>query len=223
MKKAILLFSGGQDSTTCLAQALQSGYQVTCLSFNYGQKHSIELEQSRIICDRFGVDLEVVDVRGLFENSALLQSSGQDVSDNHGTFKDLPASFVPGRNMIFLSIAAAKAVSRGIDVVITGVCETDYSGYPDCRQRFIDSMRNTINLATESNLVILTPLMYKSKAETWKMAKDLGILDVIVDLSHTDYNGDRSEKHDWGYGSLDNPATILRAKGYNEAKQKGWL
>jgi len=223
MKKAILLFSGGQDSTTCLAQALQNGYEVTCLSFNYGQKHSIELEQSRIICEKFGVDLEVVDVRGLFENSALLQSSGQDVSDNHETFKDLPASFVPGRNMIFLSIAGAKAVSRGIDTVITGVCETDYSGYPDCRQRFIDSMRNTINLATESNLVILTPLMYKSKAETWKMAKDLGILDTIVDLSHTDYNGDRSEKHDWGYGSLDNPATVLRAKGYHEAKQNGWL
>jgi 7-cyano-7-deazaguanine synthase len=135
----------------------------------------------------------------------------------------LPASFVPGRNAVFLSIAASLGYTRGIHDLVGGMCQTDYSGYPDCRRVFIDAMQTTMSLALDVDLRIHTPLMYLTKAETWKLAHDLGVLDIVRDLSHTDYNGDRTTYHEWGYGKLDNPASILRAKGYEEAKAKGWL
>ncbi|MGB3618225.1 MAG: 7-cyano-7-deazaguanine synthase, partial [Catalinimonas sp.] len=154
--------------------------------------------------------------------SALLDDA-LDVAGPHAQAPDLPASFVPGRNAVFLTLAAGHAYTRDMADLVGGMCQTDYSGYPDCRRDFIDAMERTMTLALDRDVRIHTPLMYLTKAETWKLAADLGALDVVRDLSHTDYNGDRSERHAWGWGKLDNPASVLRAKGWEEAKAKGWV
>jgi 7-cyano-7-deazaguanine synthase len=120
-------------------------------------------------------------------------------------------------------VACSYAYGREIYDLVGGMCQTDYSGYPDCRRVFVDSLQTTMSLALSTDLRIHTPLMYLTKAQTWKLAHDLGVLDVVRDLSHTDYNGDRTTYNEWGYGKLDNPASVLRAKGYQEAKEKGWL
>ena len=194
---ALVLFSGGQDSTTCLFWALSRFVRVQALGFDYGQKHAVETEQARKIADAAGVPFEVIEMQGVLSGSALTEHE-KDVSAQHERNEDLPASF-------------------------------DYSGYPDCRRVFIDSMQTSLSLAMDEDLRIHTPLMYLTKAETWKMAADLGtvagqdVLETVRVQSHTDYNGDRSELHEWGYGQLDNPASKLRAKGYREAKEKGWV
>ncbi len=219
---ALVLFSGGQDSTTCLYWAKRQFGRVEALGFRYGQKHEVELRQAALIAEKAGVPFRVMDLGGLLHGSALLEHD-QDVSAQHALNENLPASFVPGRNAVFLSVACSYAYTRNITDLVGGMCQTDYSGYPDCRRVFVDSLQTTMSLALERDLRIHTPLMYLTKAETWKLAHDLGVLDVVRDLSHTDYNGDRTTYNEWGYGKLDNPASVLRAKGYQEAKEKGWL
>jgi 7-cyano-7-deazaguanine synthase len=219
---ALVLFSGGQDSTTCLYWAKRQFGRVEALGFRYGQKHEVELRQAALIADKAGVPFRIMDLSGLLHGSALLEHD-KDVSAQHERNENLPASFVPGRNAVFLTVACSYAYSREISDLVGGMCQTDYSGYPDCRRVFVDALQTTMSLALETDLRIHTPLMYLTKAQTWKLAYDLGVLDVVRDLSHTDYNGDRTTYNEWGYGKLDNPASVLRANGYQEAKEKGWL
>ncbi|MCH7640281.1 MAG: 7-cyano-7-deazaguanine synthase QueC [Bacteroidetes bacterium] len=219
---ALLLFSGGQDSTTCLYWAVKEFERVEAIGFRYGQKHVIELEQAAKIAEKAGVPFTVLDVTGLLAFSSLTEHE-KDSNAPHELAPDLPASFVPGRNALFLTTAASFAYTRGIHDLVGGMCQTDYSGYPDCRRDFIDATEKSLSLALEASTRIHTPLMDLTKAETWKLAADLGCLEVVREMSHTDYNGDRTERHEWGYGKLDNPASILRAKGYEEAKEAGWV
>ena len=231
-RRALVLFSGGQDSTTCLFWALSpehGGFDIVeALGFQYGQKHAVELEQAQQIAEVAGVPFTVLDVTGLLVGSALTEHD-KDMSGSHERAPDLPASFVPGRNALFLTTAASYAYTREIHDLVGGMCQTDYSGYPDCRRVFIDSLQTTMTLALDVDLRVHTPLMYLTKAETWKLAADLGtvngvdVLEAVRELSHTDYNGDRSERHPWGYGRLDNPASVLRARGYEEAQTRGWV
>lgn len=221
-KPALVLFSGGQDSTTCLYWAKQQFERVEAIGFRYGQKHDVELRQAEIIADKAGVPFVVLDVTGTLSTSALTEHD-KDVSASHEINPELPASFVPGRNALFLTLAGSHAYTRGIHDLVGGMCQTDYSGYPDCRQIFVDAMEVALSLALDAEVRIHTPLMHRTKAETWKLAYDMGVLDVVRDLSHTDYNGDRTTYNEWGYGKLDNPASILRARGYEEARAKGWL
>ena len=218
----LVLFSGGQDSTTCLYWALQEFTRVEAIGFRYGQKHAVELEQAAKIAEQAGVPFTVRDVTGLLAFSSLTEHE-KDSNAPHELAPDLPASFVPGRNALFLTTSASFAYTRGIHDLVGGMCQTDYSGYPDCRRMFIDSMEQSLSLALDAEIRIHTPLMDLTKAETWKLANDLGCLEIVREMSHTDYNGDRSERHEWGYGKLDNPASILRAKGYEEAKEAGWV
>lgn len=224
--KAILLFSGGQDSTTCLYWALQVFKEVHCLMFDYGQSHVKELDQARKIialtrAKGYTVTEKTFDIKGLLCSSSLIEKSNHN--ERSRINNDLPASFTSGRNILFLSIAASYAADNEINDIVTGVCQTDYSGYPDCRRTTIDAMQNVLSLGYGAgDFRIHTPLMYISKAETWKMAKDLSCINIVIDYSLTDYNGSMV-KNEWGYGVNDNPATDLRVKGYFEAKKKGWI
>lgn len=219
---ALVLFSGGQDSTTCLYWAKERFARVEAIGFDYGQKHIVELTQAKLIADGADVPLKIVDIRGLLSGSALTEHE-KDVSAEHELNRDLPASFVPARNAVFLTVAAGHAYNLSINHLVGGMCQTDYSGYPDCRRAFVDSMQTSLSLALDSELSIHTPLMDLTKAETWKLAAELGVVGIIRDQTHTDYNGDRSTYNEWGYGKLDNPASLLRAKGYEEAKANGWI
>lgn len=218
--KALVLLSGGQDSTTCLYWAKTQFSNVEAIGFDYGQKHIREIDQAKLIAEKAGVKFTVVDLKGVFGGSSLVNHT--DTNEPHPVRRDLPSSFTAGRNMVFLGIAAGYAFNNGLQALVTGVCQTDYSGYPDCRREFVDSMEDTIALALDSRVRIYTPLMYKNKAETWLMAKELNILDVIINDTMTDYNGN-IHANEWGMGAEDNPASILRAKGYREAKENGWL
>ena len=219
---ALVLFSGGQDSTTCLYWAKQSFERVEALGFYYGQRHEVELEQATEIAKVAEVPFSILDIRGTLKGSALTEHH-KDVSAQHDQAAHLPASFVPGRNALFLTLAASHAYTQDITHLVGGMCQTDYSGYPDCRREFIDAMEQSLSLALDRSIRIHTPLMKLTKAQTWKLASDLGILEIVREMTHTDYNGDRSTRHEWGYGNLDNPASILRARGYEEAKAQGWL
>ncbi|MFN3596620.1 MAG: 7-cyano-7-deazaguanine synthase QueC [Rubricoccaceae bacterium] len=239
-RPALVLFSGGQDSTTCLFWALApaplgGGFaHVEAIAFDYGQRHAVELEQARAIAEAAGVPLAVRSLRGLLGASALTAPDrpGErppDVAAPHALAPDLPAAFVPGRNALFLAAAASHAFARGIHDVVGGMCQADYSGYPDCRLAFVEAMQHALALALDAPLRLHTPLMHRTKAETWKLAADLGVvrgvnvLEAVREMSHTDYYGRRDERHAWGYGRLDNPASVLRARGYEEAREKGWL
>jgi len=220
-KNALVLLSGGQDSTTCLYWALKNFKTVTAIGFDYGQMHINELDAAAKIAKNVGVDYIVKDVKGLMAHSSLTDHTNH----NESSYIDstLPASFTAGRNIIFLSIAASYAAENGINDIITGVCQTDYSGYPDCRRTSISALETTISLSYGAgDFRIHTPLMYINKAETWKLAKDLGCIDVIINDTVTDYNGS-TEFNEWGYGTLDTPSSKLRAEGYNRAKRLGWL
>lgn len=241
-RSALVLFSGGQDSTTCLFWALHpdreqfGGFvRVEAVAFHYGQRHAVELEQARQIAEATDVPFTVLDLSGLLSGSALLDDEAADTNVAHTLAPDLPASFVPGRNALFLTTAASLAFTRGmadddgrLDLV-GGMCQTDYSGYPDCRLDFVDAQARALSLALDAEVRIHTPLMHLTKAETWKLAADLGtvrgldVLETVREMSHTDYHGDRTERHAWGYGKLDNPASVLRARGYEEAAAKGWV
>lgn len=216
----VVVMSGGQDSTTCLALAKARFERVHAICFNYGQKHVVEILCARKICEAMGVDLQVVEVPMLaaMADSALLQGGG-DVNEPHHRDASLPASFVPNRNALFLTTAHAYAQKVGADYVMTGVCETDYSGYPDCRAVFIHQLQEALNTGYQTRIRILTPLMYVNKAETFAIAQELGCLDVVIDMSHTCYNGIRDIKHDWGRGCGECPACKLRAQGYAKFEQ----
>lgn len=221
-RAALVVFSGGQDSTTCLYWALHRFARVEALTFDYGQRHRVEVKQARVIADLAGVPHHVVPVPGILGGSTITDEPGT-TDRPHSARPDLPSSFTPARNAVFLAIAASLAYNLRCRTVVTGVSQADYSGYPDCRSEFIDSMEEALSAAVDEPLAIETPLLYLSKAETWALAKELGCLDVVVEHSHTDYHGDRSERHAWGYGRLDNPASILRAKGFEEARANGWI
>jgi 7-cyano-7-deazaguanine synthase len=216
--KAVVIFSGGQDSTTCLYWALNRYNYVEAITFNYGQKHLIELEQSKIICDNAGVKQTIVDLGFLNTLVESALTSNGDVNEINS--KGLPASFVPNRNQLFITLAHAYAQKIDASHLVGGMCETDYSGYPDCRQDFINALAITTNKGSDSFIGIDTPLMRLDKAQTFVLAEQLGCLDEVIELSHTCYNGDREHRHDWGYGCGECPACLLREKGYNEFKTK---
>ena len=220
----LVLFSAGQDSATCLAWALSRYARVETIGFDYGQRHRIELTQRPLLraeiarvmqADaRLGADL-VVDMTsfGALSESALVSDRAIEMQAN-----GLPSSFVPGRNLAFLAYAGAHAYRRGIDVLVAGVCETDFAGYPDCRAATIRAMEAALALGLDRpGLRVETPLMTLSKAQTWALAQDLGgqgLVDAILEHSHTCYLGDRSRRWSWGYGCGDCPACTLRAAGW---------
>ena len=221
MKKALVLLSGGQDSTTCLFWAKKKFHSVEAIGFDYGQRHIKELKYANKICEKEGIKYSIIKLDDIFSNSALI-TQDENLNIKHPSNNELPNSFVPGRNLIFLSIASARAINNDIFDIVIGVCETDYSGYPDCRKSFIDSIEKSINLANDKKINIHTPLMKLDKAETWKLAKELGCLDIIINDTMTDYNGS-NKKNEWGFGNLDNPASKLRREGYYKAKSKNWI
>jgi len=214
MTKAVVIFSGGQDSTTCLGWALNRYPLVEAITFNYGQKHSIEIEQSKKICNDFKVKQTIVDLSFLNTLVESALTSNGDV--NQLNEKGLPASFVPNRNQLFITLAHAYAQKIHAEVLVTGVCETDFSGYPDCRDVFIKKIERSSNLGSDSDIRIHTPLMFLDKGQTFKLAKDEQVLKAVVNDSHTCYNGDREHKHDWGYGCGECPACKLREAGWND-------
>jgi 7-cyano-7-deazaguanine synthase len=221
MKRAIVLLSGGQDSTTCLFWAKKNFDEVEAVGFDYGQMHKQELKQAEKIASEAGVKYKVFDVKGLLASSSL--TSNTDHNQKSDINPELPASFTAGRNLLFLTIAASYGAKNQITDLVTGVCQTDFSGYPDCRKSTIDAMQLSLTLGLGvGDFRIHTPLMYLTKAETWKMAKELGCLEIIINDTLTDYNGSM-EKNEWGFGVNNNPATELRVKGYFEAKQNGWI
>jgi len=212
--KAVVIFSGGQDSTTCLYWAISKFDEVEAITFDYGQKHSIELIKSKSICSEANIKQTIVDISFLNTIVESALTSNGDV--NQINEKGLPASFVPNRNQLFITLAHSYAQKIRAENLVTGVCQTDYSGYPDCRAEFIEILEEATNYGSQSEIRILTPLMYLTKAQTWEVADKLGCLKVVRLDSHTCYNGDRTNFHEWGYGCGECPACKLREKGYNE-------
>jgi 7-cyano-7-deazaguanine synthase len=223
-EKALVLFSGGQDSATCLAWALDRFAQVETIGFDYGQRHKIELDvrdgfRAALLKARpewqakLGPDhLIRLDALGQVSDTAL-------TSDATITFNTdgLPNTFVPGRNIIFLSFAAAIAYRRSIKHIVGGMCETDYSGYPDCRDDTIKALQVALNLGMDRRFVLETPLMWLDKAATWRLAESLGgasLVEALLEHTHSCYLGDRQHRHAWGYGCGTCPACDLRAKGW---------
>ncbi|MEQ1617619.1 MAG: 7-cyano-7-deazaguanine synthase QueC [Terricaulis sp.] len=221
---ALVLFSAGQDSATCLALALRQYDMVETIGFAYGQRHAVELAQRPIVLEkmraaatgaRLGGDC-LVDLSGYgaIAESALTSARAIELAAS-----GLPTSFVPARNLVFLSVAVAYAYRRGIDVLMGGMCETDFSGYPDCRRATLDAMQSALGLGLERPIVIVTPLMHRSKAQTWALAHETGgdaLVDLIVEHTHTCYEGDRSHRHPWGFGCARCPACELRARGWSQ-------
>lgn len=221
---ALVVFSGGQDSATCLAWALERHEHVETIGFDYGQRHKVELEvradfREAIIAEfpewtaRLGPD-HMLALPSLAAISDTALTSDREIAFSQ---TGLPNTFVPGRNLLFLTYAAAVAYRRGLKHLVTGVCETDFSGYPDCRDDTMKSLQVTLNLGTESRFVIDTPLMWIDKAQTWDLAHDLGgeaLVDLVVEHTHTCYLGDRTHRHAWGYGCGTCPACDLRATGF---------
>ncbi len=221
---ALVLFSGGQDSTTCLAWALQRFERVETVGFDYGQRHRVELAQRAALRaalaaikpewkERLGADHRIdLAALGAISDTALTNEKAIEMGA-----KNLPNTFVPGRNLIFFAFAGALAYRRNLTRIVGGMCETDFSGYPDCRDDTIKAMQVALNLGMESRFVLETPLMWLDKAQSWAMAEEIGgerLVQAIVELSHTCYLGERGERHDWGYGCGECPACKLRAQGY---------
>jgi 7-cyano-7-deazaguanine synthase len=222
--KALVLFSGGQDSTACLAWALENYAHVETIGFDYGQRHHVELTQRVIVLEHMReafpawahklhddhfLDLGLL---GQVSDTALTRDTAIAMSQS-----GLPNTFVPGRNLIFLTFAAALAYRRGLNVLVGGMCETDYSGYPDCRRDTLDALELSLTKGMDKAFTIATPLMYLDKAQTWALAQDLGgqgLIDITINDTHTCYEGDRTHRHAWGYGCGVCPACELRAKGY---------
>lgn len=215
MKRALVVFSGGQDSTTCLGWAKNRFDYVESITFDYGQKHFVEIAQAQKIAQHLGVKntLLSLDAFSQLNDSALINSK-LDISSSHSTHTNLPASFVPNRNAIFFTLAHAFAQKQGIDNIIIGVNQTDYSGYPDCREDFVKALELALNLGSEANIMFHYPLMHLTKAETFTLSKEEGVLELVIDESHTCYNGDHTHKHSWGYGCGECPACILRKIGW---------
>ncbi len=221
MSSAVVLLSGGQDSTTCLYWAKKNFKEVIALGFDYGQMHAQELEQAKKIAKDAKVEYKILNIKGLLAKSSLIEHSDHNAKSYLND--ELPASFTAGRNILFLSVAGSFASEKGINDLVTGVCQTDYSGYPDCRRTTIDAMQNTLSLGYGSgDFRIHTPLMYINKAETWKLAKELDCLDIIIKDTLTDYDGNMTP-NEWGFGSATNPASELRMKGFYQAKELQWI
>jgi len=222
--KALVLFSGGQDSATCLAWALSRFDRVETIGFDYEQRHMIEMQSRQNVliaiktefpkwAPKLGRDT-VVDLSALGEISETSLTRDIEIEDDDD---GLPNTFVPGRNLIFLNFAAAYAYKRQIFSLVAGMCEADFSGYPDCRKETLDATIKSINLGMDCVFSLTTPLMHLSKAGAWKMAEDLGgkpLVDLIVEKSHTCYTGERGDLHAWGYGCGECPACELRAMGW---------
>jgi 7-cyano-7-deazaguanine synthase len=216
---ALVLFSGGQDSTTCLAWALARYPHVETIGFHYGQRHAVEMDcrepiRQALGSPRMGVD-HVIDL------TATIAGLGQTAMTANIAIEldrgGLPNTFVPGRNLLFLTCAAAIAYRRGLRRIVLGVCETDYSGYPDCRDDTVKAMQLALNLGMQRRFVLETPLMWRDKAATWALAFDLGghdLVEVIRECTHTCYLGDRTNRHAWGFGCGTCPACLLRAQGW---------
>ena len=229
---ALVLFSGGQDSATCLAHALQRYQRVETIGFAYGQRHAVELDARLTVlaelkrefpawAGRLGEDHVLdVGVLGQVSETSLTRDMAFRIEAS-----GLPNTFVPGRNLVFLTLAAALAYRRDLQVIVTGVCETDFSGYPDCRDDTMKALQVALSLGMDRRLLIETPLMWLDKAQTWALAEQLGaasgvagggqrLIDLIVEHSHTCYLGDREQRHDWGWGCGSCPACELRARGW---------
>nr|WP_273320520.1 7-cyano-7-deazaguanine synthase QueC [Vallitalea guaymasensis] len=212
-EKAVVVFSGGQDSTTCLFWAKKKFKEIIAVSFDYNQKHILELECAKDICKKYEIEHHTLDL-GLLNQLAPNSLTRTDIKvDKESPDEGVPNSFVDGRNMLFLTFVAVFAKQRGISNIVTGVSESDFSGYPDCRDVFIKSINVTLNLAMDYQFEIYTPLMWINKAQTWKMAYDLGVLDVVKEETLTCYNGIK------GNGCGDCPACKLRKNGYLEFKK----
>ncbi|TDR93631.1 7-cyano-7-deazaguanine synthase QueC [Enterovirga rhinocerotis] len=220
--RALVLFSGGQDSTTCLAWALRRFAEVETIGFDYGQRHSVELAVRPGLRDglaalalggALGPD-HLVPIEGLGQISETALTRDVEIGMAE---TGLPTTFVPGRNLLFLTFAAALAYRRGCRHIVLGVCETDYSGYPDCRDDTIKAMQVALNLGLEARLVLHTPLMWRDKAATFAMAEEIGgpdLLRLVVEETHSCYLGDRTHRHEWGFGCGTCPACELRAAGW---------
>jgi len=226
-KKALVLFSGGQDSATCLAWALQRYEHVETIGFDYGQRHRVELECRGSVLEglrsfpewaaQLGPD-HLLDLGLLGQISDTALTAEKAIAFEKG---GLPNTFVPGRNLIFFTFAAALAYRRGISVLVGGMCETDYSGYPDCRDDTLKALQVTLGLGLDTRMVLETPLMWIDKAQTWRMAEALGgdaLVEIIRTQTHSCYLGDHSTLHAWGYGCGACPACELRAKGWANYK-----
>jgi 7-cyano-7-deazaguanine synthase len=226
---ALVLFSGGQDSTVCLAWALQQFSRVETIGFDYGQRHAVELTVRARLRERMAalrVDWKAVlgddhlvklDALAAISETALTRDTAIAMADS-----GLPTTFVPGRNLIFFCFAGALAYRRGARHLVAGMCETDYSGYPDCRDDTIKAIQVALTLGLDRRVTIHTPLMWIDKADTFAMAEDIGgkaFLEIVVEDSHSCYLGDRSKRHEWGFGCGECPACQLRAQGF--AKFKG--
>lgn len=222
MTGALVLFSGGQDSATCLAWAKKKFGTVITIGFDYGQAHKVELECRKAVLNKVNphgedhiLDLSVINQ---LADTALTRDMEIKMQEN-----GLLNTFVPTRNIMFLTCAAMLAYRKGMKDLVTGVCQTDYSGYPDCRDDFIKALQVTLNLGMETRMTIHTPLMFLTKADTWALAHDIGgeeLVNTIRFDTHTCYKGDHLNKHDWGYGCGTCPACELRAKGWDEWKSK---
>jgi 7-cyano-7-deazaguanine synthase len=224
--RALVLFSGGQDSSVCLAWTLERHDHVETVGFDYGQRHAVEMEQRQIVraaikaaypqwAGRLGED-HILDLRGFgaISDTAMTAERAFEVTE-----KGLPNTFVPGRNLVFLTYAAALADRRKLKFLVGGMCETDFSGYPDCRRDTLEALQGALNLGMAQDFAIETPLMRLTKAETWSLSKALGgeaLVELILEHSHTCYRGTRGERHDWGHGCGDCPACELRAKGWSQ-------
>ena len=221
---ALVLFSGGQDSTTCLAWALARFSAVETIGFDYGQRHRVELECRSNIrrrlerdfpawSDKLGEDhLIDLSVLGRISETALTRNAEIKFAES-----GLPNTFVPGRNLLFFTFAAATGYRRSIRHLVGGMCETDYSGYPDCRDDTLKSLQATLSLGMDHRFVIHTPLMWRDKRATWELTRDLGgdtLVELIREESHSCYRGERGQRHDWGYGCGECPACDLRRKGW---------
>jgi 7-cyano-7-deazaguanine synthase len=228
---AIVLFSGGQDSTVCLAWALERFARVETIGFDYGQRHKVELDARLKVRVRMTAlrpawgerlaDDHVVELDALsaLSSTALTRDIAIEIAES-----GLPTTFVPGRNLVFFAFAGALAYRRGAKHLVAGMCETDYSGYPDCRDDTIKAMQLALNLGMDRRFVLHTPLMWIDKAATFALAHDIGgdeLIDLLVEDTHTCYLGDRSQRHDWGYGCGSCPACRLRADGFAKWKT-GW-
>jgi 7-cyano-7-deazaguanine synthase len=211
--KAIVVFSGGQDSTTCLFWALKRYKEVLAVSFDYNQKHKLELECAKDICKKHNVEHHILDLNLLNQLAPNSLTRADIEVDKNAPAQGTPNSFVDGRNLLFLTFVAIFAKQRGINAIVTGVSQSDFSGYPDCRDVFIKSLNVTLNLSMDYQFEIYTPLMWIDKAETWKLAYDLGVLDIVKNETLTCYNGIK------GNGCGDCPACKLRKNGYLEFKK----
>ena len=224
MKKAIVLFSGGQDSATCLFWALKNYDHVETIGFDYAQRHKIELEVRKDFLKKVR-EIFTEDAKKLGDDHLIDAKNLSQIGDTamtadmkiEFTESGLPNTFVPGRNLYFFTLATAVAYRRDISYLVGGMCETDFSGYPDCRRKTMDALQSSLSLGTDKKFEIITPLMWIDKAETWQMAFDLGgekLVELIKSDSHTCYLGERGKLNEWGYGCGECPSCALRKEGY---------